>query len=47
MEGGDTLAAASVEESVSERECKLYTEGLRSNVKLCIFVYRTLILARR
>ena len=30
MEGGDSSAAlfmASVEESVSERECKLYAEG--------------------
>ena len=34
VEGGDSLAAsfmASVEESVSERECKLYAKGLRSN----------------
>ena len=30
---------ASVEESVSERECKLYAEGLRSKVKLSL--YRT------
>ena len=38
MEGGDSLAAsfmANVEESVSERECKLYAKGLRSKVKLC------------
>ena len=41
-EGGDSSAAsfmASVEESVSERECKLYAEGLRSKVKLSL--YRT------
>ena len=40
MEGGDSSAAsfmASVEESVSERECKLYAEGLRSKVKLSLY----------
>ena len=42
VEGGDSSAAsfmASVEESVSKRECKLYAEGLRSKVKLSL--YRT------
>ena len=42
VEGGDSSAAsfmASVQESVSERECKLYAEGLRSKVKLSL--YRT------
>ena len=35
--GGDTLAAlfiASVEERITERECKLYDEDLNSKVKL-------------
>ena len=38
--GGDSLAASfmvSVEECASERECKLYVEGLRSKVKLAYF----------
>ena len=42
VEGGDSLAAsfmASVEECISERECKLYDEGLNSKVKLSL--YRT------
>ena len=42
MEGGESLTVsfmASVEESVSEREYKLYAEGLRSKVKL--YLYRT------
>ena len=40
MEGGDSSAVsfmASVEESVGERECKLYAEGLKSKVKLYSF----------
>ena len=43
VEGGDSLAAsfmASVEEFISERECKLYDECLNSKVKLSL--YRTL-----
>ena len=42
LRGGDSLAAsfmASVEECISERECKLYDEGLNSKVKLSL--YRT------
>ena len=42
VEGGDSSAAsfmASVEECISERECKLYDEGLNSKVKLSL--YRT------
>ena len=42
VEGGDSSAAlfmASIEESVSERECKLHAEELRSKVKLSL--YRT------
>ena len=42
IEGGDSSAAsfiASVEECISERECKLYDEGLNSKVKLSL--YRT------
>ena len=42
VEGGESSAAsfmASVEESIGERECKLYAEGLRSKVKLSL--YRT------
>ena len=41
-EGGDSSTAsfmASVEECISERECKLYDEGLNSKVKLSL--YRT------
>ena len=34
-----TSLMASVEESVSERECELYAEGLRSKVRLSL--YRT------
>ena len=43
MEGGDSSAAlfmSSVEENVSEREYKLYAEGLRSKVKLSLFSKR-------
>ena len=42
LRGGDSSVAsfvASVEECISERECKLYDEGLNSKVKLSL--YRT------
>ena len=42
LRGGDSSAVsfmASVEECISERECKLYDEGLNSKVKLSL--YRT------
>ena len=41
VEGGDRAASfmASVEECISERECKLYDKGLNSKVKLSL--YRT------
>ena len=42
VEGRDSSAAsfiASVEERISEKECKLYDEGLNSKVKLAL--YRT------
>ena len=44
LRGGDSLAAsfmASVEECISERECKLYDEGLNSKVKLSLYTCRT------
>ena len=40
VEGGDSSVAsfmASVEECISERECKLYDEGLNSKVKLYLY----------
>ena len=43
VEGGDSSAAsfmAGVEESISERECKLYAEGLRNYLCIELLVRR-------